>query len=250
MAESREAWSAVAAGISCVVAIVALVVAKKQVDIGNKQVAAGEQQVTVGKQQVDIGNKQVAAGEQQVTVGKQQVDIGKQQAATSEQQTRMAEAQHKAAQQQLRATAWSMIAQLDATLRQYDAERRWVKDQAEKLAEDQDASRDQHDITGYMGVFERLNELLDTNPPLVSERTAYTFYSSRLRGLLKTKRVRRILQQSPKGWASFISLSLKLDDYGRQNADPVITVQSSDPESRMEPDKAYRTKLEGFRAGP
>jgi hypothetical protein len=140
-----------------------------------------------------------------------------------------------------------MIAQLDAILRQYDAERRWVKEQAEKPAKDQETRRDQHDITGYMGVFERLNELLEAGSDFVSERTAYTFYGSRLRELLKTARVRRILEQSPEGWASFISLSLKLDDYGRENAKPVIVVQSSEAESRTARDEDYRTNLNEFR---
>ncbi len=183
-----------------------------------------------------------------LVVARQQVALGKQQVATGEQQARIAEAQQEAARQQLRATAWNMIAQLDTILRQYDAERRWVKEQAEKPAGKQEAGRDQHDITGYMGVFERLNELLETGPRFVSEKTAYALYGSRLRELLKTARVRRILEQSPAGWASFISLSLKLDDYGRQNAEPVIAVQSSAAESRTEPDKDYRTKLEAFQA--
>jgi hypothetical protein len=93
---------------------------------------------------------------------------------------RIAKAQQKTARQQLRATAWSMIAQFDDTLRMYDAERKWVKEQARKSAEDQQKTdSDQLDIAGYMGVFERLNELLGTGPDFVSEKTAHAFYGER-----------------------------------------------------------------------
>ena len=161
---------------------------------------------------------------------------------------RIAKAQQKTARQQLRATAWSMIAQFDDTLRMYDAERKWVKEQARKSDEDQQKTdSDQLDIAGYMGIFERLNELLGTGPDFVSEKTAHAFYGSRLRLLLKTTRVRNILEKRPAGWVLFISLSLKLDDYGRQNQKSrVIAFPGSDPESGPKPDEDYRRKLEAL----
>jgi hypothetical protein len=203
MAMSSAAWSAVAAGISALIALFALFVARRQVDIGKQQVATGEQQVTI------------------------------------------AQAQQEVASQQMRATAWSMITQLDATLREYRDEREWVSDQATKQAENQQSNKDDHDIAGYMGVFERLNELLGTGPDFVSEETAHAFYGPRIRLLLKTARARKILGDRPASWVSFISLSLKLDSYGRRNSrNPVIAVPGPDPKAGPEPDEAYRKELE------
>jgi len=213
MAVSPEAWSAVAAGISALVALVAAVAAWRQVGVSGKQITLGELQITLGEQQVAV-----------------------------------AEAEKEAAQQQVRASSWNMIAQLDATLRGYEAERKWVNEQAKKPLGNQQL-RDQsglnrHRINGYMGVFERLEELLETG--LVGEKTAHTFYGSRLRALLKTARARNILKRSPGGWTSFISLSLRLDDYGRDKGKAVIVVPGSNAESQAKPDEDYRTTLETF----
>jgi hypothetical protein len=159
---------------------------------------------------------------------------------------RTAKEQQVAARQQLRATAWGMIAQLDAIMREYGAERSWVNGQAKKPAETQQCGRDRdHDISGYMGVFERLDELLETG--LISDKVAHAFYGSRLRKLLKTIRARKILAQRPEGWTSFISLSLRLDDYGRRKNKAVIVVQASDAEPQPTTDEDYRKQDKRYR---
>ena len=152
---------------------------------------------------------------------------------------RTAKEQQVAARQQFRATAWGMIAQLDAIMREYGAERRWVNEQAKKPAKTQQRHLDRdHDISGYMGAFERLDELLETG--LISDIVAHAFYGPRLRELLKTTRARKILNQRPEGWTSFISLSLRLDDYGRRKNKAVIVVQAPDAKPQPKPDEDYR----------
>jgi len=138
-----------------------------------------------------------------------------------------------------------MIAQLDAIMREHGAERRWVNEQAKKPAETQQSGLDDHDISGYMGVFERLDELLETG--LISERAAHAFYGSRLRKLLETIRARNILDQHPEGWMSFISLSLGLDDYGRRKNKAVIVVQASGAKPQPKPDEDYRQQDKRYR---
>lgn len=101
---------------------------------------------------------------------------------------RAAKGQNEAARQQLRAAAWNMIARFDETLREYGGERQWVKEQAPNQLEDQKTDSGKLDIVGYMGAFERLNELLETAPDIVSEKTAHAFYGPRLRVLLKRPR--------------------------------------------------------------
>jgi hypothetical protein len=215
---SPEEWSALAAIISGVAALLAIFVSIIALRGTNKSAKAAADQV-------QISAKQEALGRQQV---------------------RIAEAQERIAGEQQRAATWSIIAQMDEMLRQYPKERSWVRDEASKSDKEQSTSGGDVDFIGYMGVFERLSQLLDDG--LLEVATAYNYYASRLRQLLKTKRARKNLTEHSSGWQLFIKLSLRMDDYGRDHGNPVIALQKKDgqpqAEGDVEPDDPFRQELE------
>jgi hypothetical protein len=215
---SPEEWSALAAIISGVAALLAIIVAILALRGTNKSAKAAEDQVKISENLEELGKQQV----------------------------RIAHAQEEIAGEQQRATTWSIIAQLDEMLRQYPKERIWVRDEASKSDKEQSTSGGNVDFIGYMGVFERLSQLIDDG--LLEVATAYNYYASRLRQLLKTKRARKNLTEHSSGWQLFIELSLRMDDYGRDHGNPVIVSQKKDEqpqaEGDVEPDAAFRQKLE------
>lgn len=225
---SPEAWSAVAAIFSAAIALFAALVARSAYRVAKGQLAAADKAAIAAEKAVEVSNKTVEAAKEQVKVG---------------------ELQAEAARQQLRATAWDLIVQFDATLREYRNEREWVNAQAKikPLAKQEQNKKagDDHDIAGYMGIFERLSKFMEIGPDFVPEETAHAFYGPRIRKLLKTARARNTLKDNRESWVLFIILALKLDSYAhRSKRNPVIAEPG--PESESGPDETFRKELEAY----
>lgn len=113
-----------------------------------------------------------------------------------------------------------VLLQLDDAFASNAPHRQWVNDQHNRAASEQDQG---HDLVPYLATFERVAMVVEEG--LLPMERAYSFYSSRLRRLVRTEKARKLLTTQPHGWQLPIRLILDMDDHARSNQQKRIVIK-------------------------